>query len=74
MISHPVGLPAIGPTLVALTPPYWVKRAGTSTNAWPSVRKVVTRGLPCAPPERAPTAAIRPREQATELRIARRPQ
>ena len=74
VINQPVGPPAIGPTLVAVTPPYCTKLAGTSTRMSPSIRKDVTRGLPCAPPERAPTATRRSRDQATESRIARRPQ
>ena len=74
VINQPLGPPAIGPTLVAVTPPYWTRLAGTSTNVSPSIRKVVTRGLPWAPPDRAPTTATRSCEQATELRIARRPQ
>ena len=74
VISQPAGPPAIGPTLVALTPPYCVNTVRTSTSVSSSIQKVVTRGLPWAPPDRAPTTAIRSREQAMELRMARRPQ
>ena len=74
VISHPAGPPETAPTLVAVTPPNWMKTARTSAIRSPSAWKEVTRGLPWAPPERAPSIATRSREQATELMIARLPQ
>jgi hypothetical protein len=61
-------------TPTAALPPYSSKYAVTSRSA-PSGRwyQVLTRGLPCAPPLFAPTAASTPSRQPTEYMIARSP-
>ena len=74
VISQPGAAPVTGPTLVAVSPLNRLKGASWSSSPSPSWKNEVTRGLPCAPPERAPTATTRPSEQPTPERTARRPQ
>jgi hypothetical protein len=57
---------AAAPTPTESWPPNWVN-AGSYSSQLPSgrLRQVLVRGLPCAPPEAAPTATASAPRQAT---------